>query len=260
MADASSPFQQSLAQYALQQQQQNAMLSGLLAPQAASLPDVGAPPINLGPQDWRPIGQAGDAARAAISGIASIPEQAIRGSEEDLGTMGSGAPMASVGPATDAVMLTIGAGSPFAAEDALGAAGGRLAAVRHPLTGKLQVAPQQKLADMFVDGSGGVQTTPRAPLRGAGGKFSTTADYFRGRVPIEEERTALQANPMYDPANPPPPVASRLETPNPQDPAAVQRNLSRIPNSFFSAPVNPADPLSPTSAQYLDYLSKVQPQ
>jgi hypothetical protein len=177
---------------------------------------------------------------AALKGmagnIASIPQRAIEGSAHDLTTMGTGQPMQSVAPATDAAMLTMGAGSPFAAENALGAAGGRLRAVRDPLTGKFQVAPiapTQKLNDLFIEGNGGVQTTPRAPLRGTSGRYSTTADYYRGRVPSEEERTALQQNPMYDPANPPPPVTSRLETAPPADPAAVQENLSKMPNSFL---------------------------
>jgi hypothetical protein len=94
-----------------------------------NLPDVGAPPVNLGyTQDWQPIGQAGDAARSAIRGIASIPEQAIKGSAADLATMGTGQPMQSVGPATDAAMLMMGGASPFAEEGVLGAAGGKLKA------------------------------------------------------------------------------------------------------------------------------------
>ena len=109
----------------------------------------------------------------------------------------------------------------------------RLRPVNNPLTGRLQVAPVQKLSDLFVEGNGGVQTTPNTPLRGNTGKFSTVNDYYRYRVPTEEERTALQQNPMYDPANPPPPVISHMETAPPADPVAVQQNLSKLPNSFL---------------------------
>jgi hypothetical protein len=92
-----------------------------------NMPDVGAPPVNLGyTQDWQPIGQAGDAARAAIGGIASIPQRAIEGSAADVATMGSGQPMQSVGPAADATMLLAG-GAPLTAEKgAAGIFGGRL--------------------------------------------------------------------------------------------------------------------------------------
>jgi hypothetical protein len=68
----------------------------------------------------------GDQARDAVASVAAIPEQAIRGSEEDLKTMGSGQPMQSVAPAADAAMWMMGGASPFAEEGALGAAGGKL--------------------------------------------------------------------------------------------------------------------------------------
>lgn len=108
----------------------------------------------------------------------------------------------------------------------------RLPARNNPITGKLQVAPQQKLTDLFIEGGPPVDVAPKAALRGKSGKFSTIADYYRGRVPSQEELTPIQANPMYDPANPPAPVTSRLESPSPQDPASVERNLSKLPNSF----------------------------
>lgn len=118
------------------------------------------------------------------------------------------------------------------------ARGGRLPATRNPLTGRLQVAPAQKLTDLFVQGGPPVDLAPRASLRGPSGRYSTIADYYRGRVPTEAERTGLQPNQMYDPANPPDPVVSRLETPRVQDPAEVERNLARMPNSFQLIPVD----------------------
>jgi hypothetical protein len=99
----------------------NPWAAGDEAVRQINLPDVGAPPVNLGyTQDWQPIGQAGDAARAAIGGIASIPQRAIEGSAADIGTMGSGKPMQSVGPATDAAMMMMGGAGVVPAEaDAL---------------------------------------------------------------------------------------------------------------------------------------------
>ena len=103
--------------------------------------------------------------------LASLPERAIQNSQfaVDTGTYDPAAPV-------EAAATMMGAGTPFAEAGAVGAAGGRLPAVRHPLTGRLQVNPQQLLKDEFVAGNGAVEIAPYVPMR-VNGKFANTRDY-----------------------------------------------------------------------------------
>lgn len=119
--------------------------------------------------------------------------------------------------APEMAMATMGAGMPFAEAGAVGAAGGRLTAVRNPINGKLQVAPRQVLTDAFVAGGPPVEAAaPYVPLR-ANGRFANQRDAARAEVLTPDKVTApaelVQPNAMYDLNNPPPIVASRLETP-----------------------------------------------
>lgn len=118
----------------------------------------------------------------------------------------------------------IGTGVPAAVPGAVGVAGGRLAATRNPLTGRLQVSPQQLLTDKFIEGGPPVQATaPVAPLR-VGGKFATPNVYYRNRVPSPEELTHPPTNEMYSQTNAPAPVQSNLQKPIVRgDPADVER-------------------------------------
>jgi hypothetical protein len=178
-----------------------------------------------------------------IHGAFNLPQRAVEGAAQDVQHFGDNQPMAAVGPATDAAMLMMGGGGLGAEESALGAAGGRLKATRNPLTGKLQVAPQQKLTDLFVQGGPPAEITPREALRAKTGRFATTADYYRQRVPTADELTSVPTNQMYNAGNMPGPVTSHMETPNPADPALLENNLSKMPNSFGAPPAVPADVL-----------------
>ena len=105
-------------------------------------------------------------------------------------------------------------------------------------SGRFQKAvdPYRNLPDLNRETFGEPDMTKPKRLR-VGGKFASTADYFRNRVPTEDELTRLQGNEFYTAANAPSmeavsKIVDRMHVASGADPAAVAAWKSKLPTVF----------------------------
>ena len=128
------------------------------------------------------------------------------------------------------------------------------------------VDPYRNLPDINAETFGEAEAKKAERYR-INGKFATTADYFRQRVPTDEELTKIRQNEFYNDKNAPSKeeldkIIDRLHQANPDvDPAAVEAWKKKMPFSTFADSSKPGTVIevlkSPNNQIAMDFVDKL---